>query len=112
MEEASRKMSLKFLDEIFEGGKKWILKEENLHKVQASLATLPEPSTLSLEVHEKICLGLASCLEFQPNLWRFAGHYLLQEHPPFKRLIKQSEESSGPPPKKKNKSEIKSKQFV
>ena len=108
MEEASRKMSLKFLDDIFDGGKKWILNEENLLKVQASFAALPEPSTLSLEVHEKICLALASCLEFQPNLWRFAGHYLQQEHPPFKRFIKASEASLEPPPKKKNKSEIKS----
>jgi hypothetical protein len=98
-------MSLTFLDDIFSGGKKWVSKDENLFRIQSSFASLPTPASLPLEIHEKIFLALSSCLETRPNLWRFAEHYLVEDHPPFKRFINQNQLSLQPPPTKRNRSE-------
>ena len=105
MEEPSHKMTLQFLDEILSSSKKWILKEDNLLKIQCSFASLPNAEEVPIDVHEKICLALTTCLDVETNIWRFAKHYLVPEHPPFKRFIEQSVE---PPPSKKNRSEVKS----
>ena len=105
MEEPSHKMTLEFLDVILSSGKKWILKEENLLKIQSAFASLPHAGQVPVEVHEKICLALTTCLDVESNIWRFAKHYLVPEQPPFKRFTDQSLE---PPPNKKNRSEVKS----
>ena len=109
MTESSEILSLSFLDDVLSGGKKWISKCENLSILRSSFSLLPTPANVSIDVQEKVFIALASCLEFEPNLWRFAQHFLIASHPPFQRFVNKTASSLEPPPVKKNKSELKRK---
>ena len=111
MTDSSGKVSLTFLDEILTGGKKWILKEENLSHIRSCFSSLPTPGHVPEEVQEKVFLALASCLEVEPNLWRFAQHFLVPGYPPFQRFVGKFEPNLEPPPVKRTKSGTKRKSF-
>ena len=111
MEPEGGHLSLAFLDEILSSGKKWIVRNENLSHVRSCFSSLPTADKVPDDVREKVFVSLASCLEFEPNLWRFANHFLVPSFPPFKRFISERESEFEPPPVKRNKSGVDRKLF-